>query len=524
MMKTRVPTTNDLQNLTRDEWEALGHDLCATMYNTERIEDRLGRGNGLDSFRQLETGGDIDGWQFRRFNGRLGYKQVNDLKNAVTRAVAACKNNLGVSLRTFTVFGSLDLEPGHGKQKGEDARISEFREWCKTQYDVSAYYRGVTWIRSRLLKYPFLRPNMFEDLATALNSVKEEILSAIGGEDIRTAFEELKKRSEGQLAVLVQEAKKHFERGRERGRDENWRLAVESLQDAERLASAPGVDASLLAQIQAVLTGLLSMVGRLGEAIETGRKAVATATLESDSPFLRLAQGNLAIALADTQDYKDARSLLLEVLRMYEDAAEPSEVVRTLTNLLHIDLSIKNWGGAITWAKRLEENRRQLDQIVGGVTDDSLNALGNIAAFHFKFALELPQPVQTEELKRARDSFQNLANVSRIANIRRTTIIAEATLADVLSLLGQWDDADAAFESALKAGDEEGLAKISADLLYNRALRLQEARRLGEASKVAADALNRYMVIGDLASKIDAENLLADIHCSGVKSHQQTPS
>jgi hypothetical protein len=35
------------------------------------------------------------------------------------------------------------------------------------------------------------------------------------------------------------------------------------------------VEASLLAQIQAVFTGLLSMVGRLDEAIEAGLKAVA---------------------------------------------------------------------------------------------------------------------------------------------------------------------------------------------------------------------------------------------------------
>src|SRR5687767_4743393 len=209
-MKNRVPTTNDLQDLTRDEWEALGHDLCATMYNTERIEDRLGRGNGLDSFRQLEAGGGIDGWQFRRFNSRLGQKQVNKLKDAVTRAVTACQDSLSAPLRTFTVFGSLDLEPGHGKQKGEDTRNSEFRQWCKTQYGVSAYYRGVTWVRSRLLKHPFLRPGMFEDLAGALTSMKEEILSSIGGDkDIRAALEELKKKSEGQLAVLVQEAKNH---------------------------------------------------------------------------------------------------------------------------------------------------------------------------------------------------------------------------------------------------------------------------------------------------------------------------
>jgi hypothetical protein len=94
MTGNRIPTASDLQSLTRDEWEALGHGLCAEMYDTERIEDRLGKGNGLDSFRQLEAGGNIDGWQFRRFDGRLGLEQVNKLKEAVTRAVNACKNNL----------------------------------------------------------------------------------------------------------------------------------------------------------------------------------------------------------------------------------------------------------------------------------------------------------------------------------------------------------------------------------------------------------------------------------------------
>src|SRR5437763_6842529 len=124
MMK-RVPTVQDLQGLSRDEWEALGHDLCATMYAAQRVEDRLGRGNGVDAVRQLEPAGNIDGWQFRRFDARLGNKQIKKLQEDVTRAVAACKRDLAGELRTFTVFGNIGLQPSHGKAKGEDARFAE---------------------------------------------------------------------------------------------------------------------------------------------------------------------------------------------------------------------------------------------------------------------------------------------------------------------------------------------------------------------------------------------------------------
>src|SRR6184192_276473 len=144
MTTKRLPTVQDLQGLTRDEWEALGHDLCATMYDAERVEDRLGRGNGLDAVRQLEPEGNIDGWQFRRFDDRLGDKQIKKLREAVTRAVGACDEDLRGQLKTFTVFGNIDLQPGHLKAKGEDARFAEFRKWCKEQYDIHAVYKGVT--------------------------------------------------------------------------------------------------------------------------------------------------------------------------------------------------------------------------------------------------------------------------------------------------------------------------------------------------------------------------------------------
>lgn len=151
------------------------------MYDAERVEDKLGRGNGLDAVRQLEADGDVDGWQFRRFDDRLGSHQIRELRKAVTRADAACKN-VDRQLKTFTVFGNIDLQPGHLNAKGEDARFSEFQKWCKAEHDVEATYRGVTWVRSGLLKFPYLRPDLFEDLPGMIEAAKNELLEAVGGD------------------------------------------------------------------------------------------------------------------------------------------------------------------------------------------------------------------------------------------------------------------------------------------------------------------------------------------------------
>jgi tetratricopeptide (TPR) repeat protein len=508
MTEKRVPTTSDLQKLTRDEWESLGHDLCATMYDAERVEDRLGRGNGLDAFRQLEPGGSVDGWQFRRFEDRLGDHQIKKLQEAVTRAVNACARDLGAELKTFTVFGSIDLQPGHLKAKGENARFSEFQKWCKAEHNIKAVYRGITWVRSCLIKHPHLRPDLFEDMAASLELVKEELLQAIGGvADIRKAFDELKARSEGQLAVLVAEARRHFERAQARGQNEDWRLAVESLRDAERLANAPGVERSLLAHIQALLAGFLVLTGPLNEAVKIGRQAVAAATLEGDSSLLRLAQGNLAIALADTQEYAEARVLFLDVLRMYEDASELSEIVRTLTHLLHVDTSAGNWSGASEWAQRLTDKCTQLDQTIG-VTEMTLSALGNIATLHLNVAIQLPEPLQTEKLEKASALFKHVAETGRQSNIQRIVVIAESQLSRTLHYLGRYDEA---YEDAIRTADSLDLAKVVADSRFNHAVMLEEAGRLDRAAIAAAEAVTRYYALGDRASINDAESLHTNI-------------
>ncbi|HEY0172222.1 MAG TPA: transposase, partial [Pyrinomonadaceae bacterium] len=243
---------------------------------------------------------------------------------------------------------------------------------------------------------------------------------------------------------------------------------------------------------------------------EIGRQAVAAARLEGDTLLLRLAQGNLAIALADAQEYAEARALFLDVLRMYEDASEPSEIIRTLSHLLHVDTSAKNWSGASQWAQRLTDKCIQLEQTIG-VTEMTLSALGNIATFHLNLANQFPEPLQTERLEKAGDLYKHIAETGRQNNMQRIAVIAESQLSRTLHFLRRYDEADEAFEDSIRRADSLGLAKVAADSRFNHALMLAEAERLDRAAIAAADAVNRYYAIGDRASINDAENLHTDI-------------
>lgn len=509
-MSTSEPTIQDLQSLSRDDWEALGHDLCATLYGTNRVEDRLGRGNGLDAYRELKPG-EIEGWQFRRFDDRLGDVQIRKLRDAVERAIDACKRDQNGKLVSFTVFGSIDLQPGHKGSKGEIKRFQDFETWCQTEHSVAANYRDVTWVRAQLLRHPHLRPAMFNDLAKAVESAKDQILEAIGGDSgLRRAFEELKNISDGRLAVLIDEARTHFERGKKRGQDEDWRLAVESLRDADRLARAPGVEQKLLAHVEALLAGLLTLTGPLPEALETGRRAVSAATRECDTSLIRLSKGNLAIALIQTQQYSEARELLLEVLKLFEESAEVTEVIRTLTNLLYIDTTTQNWDAAISWAERLETSCAELNRLIG-VSDVTLDALGNIATLRFAIARQLTSPVKEQELVEASKMYIQVAEAGQIFGSRRTQIFAASQIAKVFHELGRYQEANSKFEEAIKEADNEHLLKAAADTRYSQAEMLLEALRLEEAVTAVNDAVRRYEVIGDNDSKLDAQQLLAKI-------------
>jgi tetratricopeptide (TPR) repeat protein len=95
--------------------------------------------------------------------------------------------------------------------------------------------------------------------------------------------------------------------------------------------------------------------------------------------------------------------------------------------------------------------------------------------------------------------------------MQRIAVIAESQLSRVLHYLGRYDEADEAFEDAIRNADSMGLAKVAADSRFNHAVMLEEAGRLDRAAIAAAEAVNRYYALGDRASINDAESLHRNI-------------
>jgi hypothetical protein len=162
----RIPDIDQVASLSRDDWQDLCAAICSLLYGSHRVEDRFGKGNGLDAWREGAEG--TEGWQFRRLDGRLGQPQINHLKENMILAHRRSIEEMQKPLITFTAVINIDPQPGHKGTKGEIERVEELRRWAKENYGINFSYKGVNWIRTQLLKNPELRPDLFEDLGEAI--------------------------------------------------------------------------------------------------------------------------------------------------------------------------------------------------------------------------------------------------------------------------------------------------------------------------------------------------------------------
>jgi hypothetical protein len=166
----RIPSPADVATLSRDEWEILCRGLAALIYQAEGVEDRRGKGNGLDMIRI--DGTKANGWQFRRFDGRFGDKQAQKLMDAVRLAKKRCREEDGADLQKVSVWTNIDLEPGHGKKTGERERFANLKNKIRRELDVDVDFVGLSWIHAQLLKHPTLRPDLFEDVAGQMEQLR----------------------------------------------------------------------------------------------------------------------------------------------------------------------------------------------------------------------------------------------------------------------------------------------------------------------------------------------------------------
>jgi hypothetical protein len=123
----RIPSLQDVAALDRDAWEDVCAALVALLFGAHRVEDRRGRGNGLDAWRRRHDG--AYGWQFRRLDDRFGSVQAGKVRDNITNAIAWSISELGVPLRRFTLVLNIDPEPGHGKDDWRSWPLGRAPNW-----------------------------------------------------------------------------------------------------------------------------------------------------------------------------------------------------------------------------------------------------------------------------------------------------------------------------------------------------------------------------------------------------------
>jgi tetratricopeptide (TPR) repeat protein len=504
-MPARTPTRDDLQRLSRGEWEELCAKICALIFQTERVEDSRGRGNGLDAFRLIALG--VEGYQFRRFDGRFGRHQVDELKKNLSLAALRCTAELGSPLVRFVACVNIDLEPGHGGDEGEIQRAAKLRQWAHETLDVAVEIRGVSWVLAHLCQYPNLKPELFEDVAGAVRAAERRLVERLEAmeREFRAAGSVAADASAArQLAArLTREASVHYSRGVELGRNEDLLRSIESLEDALRLLE-DDLDPLQQARVLALLSGVRTVVGQLSRAITDGNRALDIGRRVADADVIRLAGGNLGFALYQHQQYAEASVHFSAVLEADEAAGDIVEIVRTLTHVLAIRVAQADLAAASCVADRLRQACAQMNDLIGP-SDVALGALGVVANMYFSLAQTQGQG--DVQFKRALSIYEFIEEQASVLGSRRLELVAMTQRANCLWHLDRIDEAESLFilsRDCLVAQWPGEAARAQ----FNLALLHSERGDIATAIALMADARARFEHLGDQADIADCETQL----------------
>lgn len=495
----RIPSLKDVADLSRDEWERLCRSLAVIIYQAEGVEDRKGKGNGLDAIRI--DAHQANGWQFRRFDGRLGDPQIRAIRDALELAVARCKAEDGVPLGRFAVWANIDLEPGHMSQTGERERVKTLKAFARSTHGVELEFVGVTWVHTQLLMHPQLRPDLFEDISAQIEAVHsslkadtEAILASIKSETGNKA-----------IARLAEQALVHFQRGQKHGINEEFRYAENCLVDALNLLDGLPVDALLEGKVLIALAGVRTVLGRFDQAI-----AAATGALNALPPeesFLRgHAFGNMGIACGFMGDHKEARRLHQLGLDAAEERGDAVGVVVALTHLLELEVNTGRARQATRLADRLTRAVSGIEGAHGGASDVSLAARGALAGRLLETGLERHDRVALEQ---AITLFGVLAELGLPVSLR-IWAGAQSQRARAIWNLDRLAEAETIFLEVLQRLANADLPKVTADVRFNLALVKYESGKGQEAIAEMERAEAEYRQMGDRSSQKGAEKWLID--------------
>lgn len=504
-MTNRTPSIQDLSKLNRDEWEDVCSLICVSNFSAHRIEDHLGKGNGLDTFRESENG--IEGWQIRRFNDRLGLKQENRIKDNITLAYEKSRSELNQPLSVFTIIFNIDPEPGHQGKIGEIERLNRIKDWAQKEFNVEFYYKGVSWVLSMLLNNPTLKPELFEDVNQSIKDVSESLHSEMF--DLKRQLALLVSdmsatgKLNGALGILLKEANTHYDRGLNLESKEEFKQSILSLNNALRLIEDQGIDPLLEGKILSFLAGIEASTGYLDDAIKHGNKAINLLKNENENDFYNFSKGNLAFSLCMNQEYQRPKLIFSEVLTYFENKGNLLEVVRTLTHLLQVEVNHGNFKNAFLLTERIKKSSISLDELLG-VNDISLSSLGTVANMYAEIGINRQNKAFLDQAVAILIKIESVTNNEVFKRIYVTT---KASRARCLWNLENINEAIILFKEVVI--EAKGfLPKLSTDTKLNLALLMAELNELDNAKHYLRESIEEYQKIGDFPSVEDAKNLL----------------
>jgi tetratricopeptide (TPR) repeat protein len=510
-MTKRTPTLESVAQLNRDEWETLCQSLCSTLYSAARVEDRRGKGNGLDAWRYIEDG--IEGWQFRRYDARFGDKQAQHVIEGIALAHKRCADELKKPLVKYNLVFNIDPEPGHLKKKGEIQRLAEISEWCRKELGVSFNFSGISWVHSLLLKNPYWMPTLFEDIHGTLIDARDAILSEMfdikaelrnlaGGAEVQSKLNRL-------LAKVIEEARTHYERGESFGKDEDYIKAINSLEDAARLVKGENVDVKLEGRILMLLSGIQAITGHLAGSVENSKRAMLLLQNIEDQKYYLFAKGNFAFGSYMSQQYSVAETVFQEILLEFEKEGNLIEIVRTLTHIVEVYTQQDKYYKALDLSERLKDSAMSLDKVIG-FSEYSLSAMGTVANALAGYGCESNSNIHKEALYNAIKVYESIEEIAPKVHLIRMRISSKFGRAKCLWNLDQLDEALSLF-SEVEVEAKTLIPKVCADSEFNKALILLEKGNPQEACENLNEAKKGYLEMGDLQSVNDVDRILVEI-------------
>lgn len=358
-----------IAELTRDQFEALCLLLLRQEFGEElqRVEDRLGSGNGLDAMILRE---DVIGFQIRCYDPqnarRFGSHHKDGVVDSVRKA-RAWSQSLHKRLSHFILVCNVDLQPN------EFAEVLSWFVEIEDSYQLVTDFRPLLWVYDALLRAPrSIREEFFgpspSDIGERLSRISAVQIEQ--GQMLEAIQEQLnqfaqKSRTES-MAVqrLIREAQTHYSRAKEKRDTLAFGDAVERVRDAQRLLEEHWEDEPLFADITYILATCLAGMGAWNEAATEFDRADKLYQRRGDSTDALFARGNAARMRRDIAGDDTGLQTFLELYEVWDLEGSLHNILASVLNIGNCYKATHREFLAILWYKkgieRIEDARSRL--------------------------------------------------------------------------------------------------------------------------------------------------------------------